>query len=144
MERILDAGSGSGILAVASVLLGADRALGFDVDPNAKPYADALARDNGVGERCEFVTGGFDVLASESERFDGLHANLHADLLREELPRLERALRRGGWFALSGCVERNATLVSEAISDSDLRVDETRVRGRWHTFVGSRAGPAPR
>jgi len=137
-DRILDAGSGSGILAVACVRLGAARALGFDLDPNARPYAEALARENGLASRCEFRTGGFEVLEREPEPFDGLLANLYADVLCAELPRLEGALRPGGWFALSGCESRHAPRVLEAISRSSWVLDEMRVGGRWHTFVGTR------
>jgi ribosomal protein L11 methyltransferase len=137
-QRILDAGSGSGILSVSCVLLGASRALGFDVDPNARPYAEALARENALAERCEFRTCGFEALDGEVESFDGILANLYADVLCAEMRKLERALRPGGWFVLSGCEARHAQRVLETVSGSALELEETRVRGRWHTFVGSR------
>jgi ribosomal protein L11 methyltransferase len=137
-QRILDAGSGSGILAVACVLLGAGEARGFDLDPNARPYAEALARDNAVADRCEFATGDFGVLGDAAEAFDGVLANLYADVLCAEIERLERALRPGGWFALSGCESRHAARVLSSISRCNLLLDEMRVRGRWHTLIGSR------
>jgi ribosomal protein L11 methyltransferase len=137
-QSILDAGSGSGILAVASVLLGADRAFGFDLDPNAQPYAEALALENGVADRCRFVTGGFEELRDAQAPFDGVLANLYADVLCSEMPRLQAALRPGGWFAWSGCEARHATRVLETLSGCDLLLEEMRVRGRWHTFTGSR------
>ena len=136
-QVILDAGSGSGILAVACALLGAGSARGFDVDPNARPYAEALARGNGVLDRCEFRTGGFEAMGDPADTFDGVLANIYADVLCAELPRIERALRPGGWFALSGCESRHAPLVLETLSRGDLRLDEMRIRGRWHTFLGS-------
>ena len=80
--RVLDAGSGSGILAVAARLLGADEALGFDVDPHARRYAAQLAARNGV-DACEFRTGGFECLTDRDVDFDGLVANLYSDLLQE-------------------------------------------------------------
>ena len=57
--RTLDAGSGSGILAVASALLGAEQCVGFDTDPHALPYALELARANQVETRCDFLLGVF-------------------------------------------------------------------------------------
>ncbi|MFN0007593.1 MAG: 50S ribosomal protein L11 methyltransferase [Planctomycetota bacterium] len=137
-QRILDAGSGSGILAVACVLLGAGEAQGFDLDPNARPYAEALARDNAVADRCRFATGGFEVLGDATESFDGVLANIYADVLCAELPGIERSLRPGGWFALSGCESRHAPRVLSSLSRCNLLLDEMRIRGRWHTFVGSR------
>ncbi len=136
--RVLDAGSGSGILAVSAVLFGAGRALGFDVDPNAKPYADALARENGVVSRCDFRSAGFEVLDDPSEAFDGVLSNIYADVIGAELPRLVRALAPGGWFAFSGCTEARASLLVETISRSDLRIEHVRACGRWRTFVGTR------
>jgi ribosomal protein L11 methyltransferase len=136
--RVLDAGSGSGILAVSAVLFGADRALGFDVDPNAKPYADALARENRVEARCSFRTAGFEVLDELRESFDAVLANIYADVIGAEIERLARVLEPGGWFALSGCTDARAPELEEAISGSSLRIDEVRACGRWRTFVGTR------
>lgn len=138
-QLVLDAGSGSGILAVACVLLGAGGARGFDFDPNARSYAEALARDNAVEDRCEFATGDFEVLGDAKESFDGVLANIYADVLCAELPRIERVLRPGGWFALSGCESRHAPRVLASLSRCNLLLDEMRIRGRWHTFVGSRS-----
>jgi ribosomal protein L11 methyltransferase len=137
-QRVLDAGSGSGILAVSAVRLGAGRALGFDVDPNAKPYADALARENGVEAHCAFRAAGFEVLDELREPFDAVLANIYADVIASEVARIERALERGGWFAFSGCTEARAPELAESISRSSLRVDEVRACGRWRTFVGTR------
>jgi ribosomal protein L11 methyltransferase len=139
-QRVLDAGSGSGILAVAAALLGADRAFGFDLDPNAKPYADALASQNGVAARCEFVTGDFALLADTEAAFDAVVANIYADVIAAEVARLSAALKRGGWFAFSGCVESHAGGLVETISRSDLRVERELACGRWRTFVGTRSG----
>jgi ribosomal protein L11 methyltransferase len=138
--RVLDAGSGSGILAVSSVLFGAERALGFDVDPNAKPYADALARENGVASRCDFRSAGFEILDGAHETFDGILSNIYADVIGDELPRLARVLAPGGWFAFSGCTEARAPLLVETISRSDLRIEHAQACGRWRTFVGTRLG----
>jgi len=138
-DHVLDAGSGSGILAVSSVLCGAARAVGFDVDPNAKPYADALARDNGVEDRCEFRAAGFEDLDAASPGFDGVLANIYADVIVSELGRLSRAIRPGGWFAFSGCTEARESLLLETISASPLRIDQIRACGRWRTFVGRRS-----
>src|SRR5262249_32953491 len=136
--RVLDAGFGSGILAVSAVLLGAERALGFDVDPNAKPYADALARENRVESRCAFCTASFEVLDELRDSFDAVLANIYADVIGPECARLARALEPGGWFAFSGCTEAREPELVEAISGSSLRIDEVRACGRWRTFVGAR------
>jgi ribosomal protein L11 methyltransferase len=137
--RVLDAGSGSGILAVAAVRLGASSALGFDTDIDAKPYADELARENGVAERCEFRVGGFELLDDVSDAFDAVVSNIYADVIGAELPRIVRALRPGGCFVFSGCTEARAPQLVETISASELAIEEVRACGRWRTFAGVRA-----
>lgn len=136
--RVLDAGTGSGILAVAALLWGAREALGFDVDPNALPYARALAEDHGVAARCRFVAAGMECLESEREPFDALFANLYADLLVEHAAALSRALRGGGRFAVSGCVRARRAEVESALARAGLEVRGRAERGRWDAFEGVR------
>jgi ribosomal protein L11 methyltransferase len=63
-DRVIDLGSGSGVLAIAGVLLGARLAIGIDIDPEAEPIAAANARRNGVADRAGFLTGDAALLLS--------------------------------------------------------------------------------
>lgn len=135
--RLFDAGSGSGILAVAAALLGAREAVGFDIDPNAQPWAEELARRNGLAERARFLTAGFECLPALGV-CDALLANIYSDVIQEHAGTLRAALRPGGWFAFSGCPAQHAAATRAAIEQSGLRLEEVRVRGRWNTFVGVR------
>ena len=135
--RLVDAGSGSGILAVSAVLLGAREALGFDIDPNAQPWAEQLASKNGATLRARFLTAGFECLP-ELGRFDALVANIYSDIVIEHAATLREALAPGGWFAFSGCPLQHASATRAAIEQSGLCFEEVRVHGRWHTFVGIR------
>jgi len=137
-ESVLDAGSGSGILAVGAILLGAGRAVGFDVDPDAKPYADVLARENGAADRCHFLAAGFECLDGMREPFDGIVANIYADVIAAGIEAFARALRPGGWFVFSGCTEARSGGLVETISESPLRIERERVSGRWRTYSGTR------
>jgi ribosomal protein L11 methyltransferase len=133
--RLLDAGSGSGILAVAAILFGAQSAHGFDIDPNARPSAEALAEENSVAGRCRFTTSGFEAIESA---YDAVVANIYADVIQANARVLRDALAPNGWFAFSGCTRQHAAAVRDAIESSGLTIEECRVRGRWHTFVGTR------
>jgi len=137
--RVLDAGCGSGILAVAAVLFGARSAAGFDIDPHAIPYALALASQNGVAEHCHFVAAGFECLASLGPPFDVVLANLYADLIEEHAHALASVMRPGGRFALSGVLSEKRARVVAALEAARLRVETIAVRGRWDAFAG-RAG----
>lgn len=136
--RVLDAGTGSGVLAVAALLWGAREALGFDVDPHAVPYARDLAEENGVADRCRFEAAGMERLAGERESFDALFANLYADLILAHAPALARALRPRGRFAVSGCVRARRAEVEGALSAAGLEVRARAERGRWDAFEGLR------
>ena len=136
-SRLVDAGSGSGILTVAAALLGAREAVGFDIDPNAQAWAEDLARRNGVVAHARFLTAGFECLPALG-RFDAFLANIYSDLIVEQAGLLREALVPGGWFAFSGCSEQHAPAAREAIERSGLHLEEVRVRGRWHTFAGIR------
>jgi ribosomal protein L11 methyltransferase len=133
--RVLDAGSGSGILAVAAVLFGARSAHGFDIDPNAQPYAEALTEANHVEGSCRFITGGFDSIQGS---YDAVLTNIYADVIQANIGQLRDALVPGGWFAFSGCTRQHAEATRTAIEGAGLAVEEVRVRGRWFAFVGLR------
>jgi ribosomal protein L11 methyltransferase len=141
-ERILDCGFGNGVLAVACALRGAREIVAFDIDAAALPYAELLAADNGVTAACRWRVGGFECLGAADSGFDGVCANLFADLIQGHAKDLARALVPGGWFAISGCRAdyREATL--RALADAGLTVEERSTRGRWDTYVGIRSAAA--
>jgi len=137
-ERVLDAGSGSGILSVAATLLGAKYALGFDIDPASPVSGNELAADNGVADSCAFRQGDFSVLAPQETGFDLVIANIYADVLQAHAEELRDRLAPTGWFCFSGCRidHRDATVAK--FNEVGLHVEEERRRGRWVTFVGRR------
>lgn len=135
--RVLDAGTGTGILAVAAALCGARAVLGFDIDPRSAREASELAADNGVAERAEFRGGDFGVLTADDVGFDLVLANIYADVLQDESAALAERMGRGARFLFSGCLDRHGAATRAAIAAAGLTVDEVRRRGRWLTFVGS-------
>jgi len=137
-QRVLDAGTGSGILAVAALRFGASFALGFDVDPHALPHARALAEANGVERSCELRLGGFECLGEHEPRFDGALANLYADLIQTHARDLAASLVPGGWFVASGCSRGKREPTLAALAGAGLRVERVASRGRWDTFEGVR------
>jgi ribosomal protein L11 methyltransferase len=132
-QRVLDAGCGTGILAVSACLLGAGRALGFDVDRAAVEHSRELAERNGVGDRCEFVQGTFDDV---SGRFDGALANLYADLVEAHAGDLAQRVEPGGWFVVSGCPVARRPGVVAALAVAGCAVERRETRGRWDCYAG--------
>ena len=134
--RVLDAGTGSGLLAVAAALLGAGSCRGFDVDPESAHQAAALAEANGVSERCTFLHGGFEVLGPPEPAYDLVLANLYADLLQDTAGDLASRLRPGGRFLFSGCPGEKRDATVAGLDRGGLRVERESRRGRWHAFEG--------
>ncbi len=138
-EAVLDAGSGSGILAVVSLLLGAKSAYGFDIDPVATQSASDLADSNGVGAKATFETGTFETTEDSSETYDVVFANIYSDVIVANAARLAAFLRPDGWFAFSGCPHHHVQKTCKAMHAAGLQVLEDRQMGNWHTFVGKKA-----
>jgi len=135
-SRVLDAGSGSGILSVAAVLLGAKSALGFDVDRHAQAYASSLAADNDTTDGCEFRTGGFEVLTEADGKFDVVLGNIYSDIIQKHAVDLAARLEPTGWFAFSGCPSRHRDATEAAIQAAGLNIERIIRKGRWVTFLG--------
>jgi ribosomal protein L11 methyltransferase len=101
---VLDVGTGSGVLALAALALGAPRAVGFDLDPLAAPAARDNARVNGLAARLGLFTGPLEALSPRA-RFAGIAANLLSRELDPLFDRLATHLWRDGWLVISGLLE---------------------------------------
>jgi ribosomal protein L11 methyltransferase len=126
---VLDVGSGSGILAIAALRLGADRAVAVDTDPLAVETTRANAERNGVGEALVPRRG--TLAAAGDERFDLVLANLVAAIHVELAERYGDRLAPGGQLVASGIIESRAIEVMEAFSGAGLSVAERRDDGEW-------------
>ena len=139
--RVLDVGTGSGILSIACLLLGADHARALDNDPEAVRAARENAESNGVADRLE---AGEELLSALSERYPLVVANIERRVLVPLAPALCERLAPGGTLILSGVLahEREEVLAAYAV----LRPIEVRQLGEWMVLAlgrdadGARAG----
>ncbi len=129
--KVLDVGCGSGILSIAAVLLGARRAWGIDIDPEAVGYARENSTTNGTVDRCRFDTT---PLAEITERFDLVLANLSAPVLIAEKAQLAERVADRGLLMWSGLLENDLAEVGAA-PNMDLATD--RRRDDWVAQVWS-------
>lgn len=102
--RVLDVGTGTGVLALAALQLGAGRALGLDLDPLAAPAARENARANGLAGRLALFTGPVGALRA-SARFDLVLANLLRRELAPIAPELVQHLQPAGWIVIGGLLD---------------------------------------
>jgi ribosomal protein L11 methyltransferase len=135
---ILDAGTGSGILAIAASCLGANRIIAIDNDPLACAVARRNAEANGI-HSIEFRTG--DVLKRKFPgKFDIIAANLYSEILIAALPTWMRSVANNGCLILSGILRSQEPTVTAALGRNDFAVRKTMRRGKWIALLASRAG----
>jgi ribosomal protein L11 methyltransferase len=131
-STVLDLGSGSGILAIAAVLLGARLAIGVEMDGEAIPVAERNAERNGVIGRTRFVEGGAGELAPLLGPVDLVVSNILRTVNVALLPALLTALKPGGLAIFAGMEESEAELFRLALGRAGLAVaDEAADEGWW-------------
>ncbi|TKY82613.1 50S ribosomal protein L11 methyltransferase [Pectobacterium polonicum] len=133
-KTIIDFGCGSGILAIAALKLGAARAIGIDIDPQAIQASRDNAQRNGVSERLELYLPK-DQPANLSA--DVVVANILAGPLRELAPLISDLPKAGGHLGLSGVLATQAEGVAEAYADK-FTLDPVAEREEWCRITGQR------
>lgn len=139
-KRILDLGTGSGVLAIAAARLCRARILATDIDPVAVEVARQNARKNSCGSRIVMKTAaGFhtDIFA-RSGPFDLIIANILARPLMQLAPALNRNLAAGGNVILSGILAQQRMKVLAAYRAQGLYHRRTLWRDGWVTMLLSR------
>ena len=131
-DRVLDLGSGSGILAIAAVKLGAAVAVGIESDAEANPVAWRNAQRNGVAGAVQFVEGDAGDLAPLLGPADLLLSNILRTVNTALLPAIVEALRPGGLAIFSGMEEAEAPLFLPALRAAGFEPgDEVGDTGWW-------------
>jgi ribosomal protein L11 methyltransferase len=131
ITRALDVGTGSGVLAVALVKLGALEVWAIDNDPSACTIAVANTTRNRVHAQVH-VTSDFDAVGGT---FDLIVANLYTDVLETMAAGLARRLRFGGVLICSGFLTGDEDRLRAAYQLHDLRVTERRDHESWVTLA---------
>jgi ribosomal protein L11 methyltransferase len=125
---VLDLGTGSGILAMAAVQLGAGRVSAVDIDPQAVEVARENLAANGLLEQVECSTT---PLESMTASFDVILANILAEELVRLAPFLAERLAPGGSLVLSGILAEKEGLVRSGFAPQPLKYLATLRAGEW-------------
>ena len=134
--KVLDLGTGSGILAIAAILLGASRVLALDADEIAVKSARRNSTANGVGERVAVRRGSLPDL-HPTETWDVVLVNILAPVILQMLDGgLGQRLRPGGQMILSGIIDNQVPEVQAAMERAGLvRVGQRQIKD-WITLIG--------
>jgi ribosomal protein L11 methyltransferase len=127
---MLDVGTGSGILALVALVLGAARARATDVDPDAVALTHENARRNGLDDRLVADTAPVESL---TDVYDLVAANIEASVLIAMAAPLARCVKPGGVLVLSGILRERAEEVRRAFAPLELTASPER--GEWSALV---------
>lgn len=130
-ETVVDVGTGSGVLALAAVKLGAEHVYALDVDPLAVETARKNGELNDVSNRITFLES--DLLSDlpEGIQADIVVCNIIADAILRLIPDLDRVLRKNGMFLCSGTIESRQSEVLSALYAARMRVIRVLQEGEW-------------
>ena len=135
--ELLDVGTGSGILSIVALKLGAKHALGTDLDPCAISAAEENLEVN------QIPAGVMDVMigniiddksvqdAAGYEKYDIVTANILADVLVPLTPVIVHQMKKGGIYITSGIIDEKEETVVEAVRAAGLEVVEVTHQGEW-------------
>jgi ribosomal protein L11 methyltransferase len=145
-RRVLDVGTGTGILAFAAAKVLKRLVVAGDIDPEAVRVARENARHNGIAGFLRFYVapGVRSPVADRPGRFDLVFANILAKPLRLLAPDLARVASPGGTLILSGLLARDVPGVLSAYAAQGWRLQRRYDLEGWAALVLTRRGQAPR
>ena len=136
-ERVLDIGTGSGILAIAALKLGAGSAEGVDIDPVAVRTAGENAALNGVADKLTVLVG--DLSDKASGRYDIITANIVANAIISLAPAVPGLMAENATFIASGIIDSRKDEVIAALEAAGLTVQEVKEKRGWECIVCKKA-----
>ncbi|HZJ82582.1 MAG TPA: 50S ribosomal protein L11 methyltransferase [Clostridia bacterium] len=131
--RLLDVGCGTGILAIAGLLLGAKEAIAVDLDLDAVRIAQENAKRNGVLHNAHIIHG--DLMESVAGPFDIVVSNIIADAIIEISKDIKEYLIDDGIFIASGIILDRLGDVEIALKEAGLTILDVKVMGEWVAVV---------
>lgn len=140
-DMVLDIGCGSGILSIASLLLGAKYADAVDIDPNAIDIAYTNAGMNDIGRETYDVVSG-NILEDEDlnekysrKKYDVVEANIVADVIIALTEKIPQYIKDGGVFISSGIIVERLDDVLEALKGHGFEVLEVKKKKGWSAIA---------
>lgn len=130
-ERLLDVGTGSGILSICASKMGAATCNAYDIDP----VAVKVARDNALADGCTNITLGVSDLLKGVDlsggKYDFCVANIVADIIIRMLPDVKDYLKEGSPLILSGIIGERAEEVKNAVVENGFTVEKEIFENDW-------------
>jgi len=132
-ENILDLGTGSGVLAILAVKLGADHVFGLDIDPNAVENAAENALLNEVADKIDVAEGSMDKIEG-TDIYDMVISNLIMEGIVELFDDFHRVLKPGGKMILSGILTQQVEELNEFLSQRNIKDYRITTLNEWACY----------
>ena len=131
--KVLDVGSGSGILSIAAAKLGASDVLGIDIDEDAVRVSNENYELNKVSDRAKAIVG--DLTAGVDYKANIVVANLLADIVMRLSKDAKRHLGEKGIFITSGILTEKSEAVEKCMIECGFEIVEKAILGEWCSIV---------
>jgi len=135
--RVLDCGTGTGILSICALKLGAEKAVGYDIDEWSVDNARHNAVINQVDERFESLLGDASILSTINEEFDIVLANINRNILLQDMHLIKEKMSRESILILSGFYTKDTRLLIEKASAYDLSFLSQKEENNWACLIFS-------
>ena len=135
--KLLDVGTGSGILAILSLMYGAESAVGTDLDPCAVEAVKDNMQNNSIPQdKFEMMIGNIITEREVQDKvgyecYDIVVANILADVLVPLTPVIVNQMKKGGIYITSGIIDDKEEVVKEAVINAGLELVEVTYQGEW-------------
>ena len=142
--RLLDVGTGSGILAILSLMFGAAKAVGTDLDPCAVEAVRQNCESNHIdADKFTMMIGNIITDKEVQDKvgygcYDIVVANILADVLVPLTPVIVNQLKVGGIYITSGIIDDKEETVAEAVRAAGLEIQEITYQGEWVSITAKR------
>ena len=136
-DSVLDLGCGSGILSIVAVKLGAERAVGLEIDPVAVKAGRANIDLNRAADSVELIHGTLPSPRAPAGSFDCVFANISARVVTDLAARIVECIAPGGRLLVSGVIEKHLDGVTDALIAEGATIERQEIDGDWVALLAS-------
>lgn len=133
--RVLDCGTGTGILSICALKLGAREAVGYDIDEWSVDNARHNAVINRVDDRFTSLLGDANILNNVEGEFDIVLANINRNILLADMPMFRKKMCEGGKLILSGFYTEDIPMLVEKASTLGLHLESQKSDNNWASII---------
>ena len=135
IKKVLDCGTGTGILAICALKLGAQKAVGYDIDEWSVDNARHNAVINGVDKRFTSLLGDVTILKEMEDRFDLIMANINRNILLADMPIMHQKMALGARLILSGFYTADIPMLTEKAKSLGMTLVSQKEDHDWACLV---------